>query len=538
MLEFSNLKEKLITFTFFIIFFIIGVLSFSDYGISIDEDNTRLNGFVSLKYVFEILIPGKVSNINEFITVPSLLAFKEQGIGVIFDLPMAFIEFLFKIEDPRDYYLLRHFFNFLIFFISVYFFYLIAKKRFNSKFIGLLAATLLISSPRIFAESFYNNKDLVFMSLFIISLYAALNFLAKPSLKNIIFFSLTSSLAIDLRILGVILPVIVILLYFVDIYKDSNIKKRSIKIILLFISTHIFFIILFWPYLWENPLENFISVLSNLSNFKIDIYNFYLGEYVNAKNLPWHYPIVWQVITIPIFYLIFFFIGLYLISYRFIQRLSDFENNEFWKNDEELQDLLFLSIYLLPLIFVIISNSTLYDGWRHLYFVYPSFLLVGLSGLDFIQKRFFMRFGKFFYLLIFLMVVPTIVWMVKYHPYQYSYFNIFAGKNYSENFEMDYWGLSNYESLKQILKKNKGEIKISSISTTDLQLTKKFLPSELRKNIKIVDNLNDADYVINNFRDWKGATKNYELLIPENFHLFHEIKINDISINTIYKKEE
>ena len=485
-----------------------------------------------------MLIPGKVSNINEFITVPSLLAFKEQGIGVIFDLPMAFIEFLFKIEDPRDYYLLRHFFNFLIFFISVYFFYLIAKKRFNSKFIGLLAATLLISSPRIFAESFYNNKDLVFMSLFIISLYAALNFLAKPSLKNIIFFSLTSSLAIDLRILGVILPVIVILLYFVDIYKDSNIKKRSIKIILLFISTHIFFIILFWPYLWENPLENFISVLSNLSNFKIDIYNFYLGEYVNAKNLPWHYPIVWQVITIPIFYLIFFFIGLYLISYRFIQRLSDFENNEFWKNDEELQDLLFLSIYLLPLIFVIISNSTLYDGWRHLYFVYPSFLLVGLSGLDFIQKRFFMRFGKFFYLLIFLMVVPTIVWMVKYHPYQYSYFNIFAGKNYSENFEMDYWGLSNYESLKQILKKNKGEIKISSISTTDLQLTKKFLPSELRKNIKIVDNLNDADYVINNFRDWKGATKNYELLIPENFHLFHEIKINDISINTIYKKEE
>ena len=65
MFEFSNSKKKIFTSAFFLIFFIIGVFSFSDYGISIDEDNTRISGFVSLKYVFEILSPEKALKINE-----------------------------------------------------------------------------------------------------------------------------------------------------------------------------------------------------------------------------------------------------------------------------------------------------------------------------------------------------------------------------------------------------------------------------------------------------------------------------------------
>ena len=99
MFEFSNSWKKIFTSAFFLIFFIIGVFSFSDYGISIDEDNTRISGFVSLKYVFEILSPEKALKINEIINVPDLNNYNEQGIGVIFDLPMAFIEFVFQIND-------------------------------------------------------------------------------------------------------------------------------------------------------------------------------------------------------------------------------------------------------------------------------------------------------------------------------------------------------------------------------------------------------------------------------------------------------
>ena len=70
------------------------------------------------------------------------------------------------------------------------------------KSLAILGSTFLFLSPRIFAQSFYNNKDIVFMSLFVISLYTAINFLEKPNVKNAIIFSIISSLAIDIRILA------------------------------------------------------------------------------------------------------------------------------------------------------------------------------------------------------------------------------------------------------------------------------------------------------------------------------------------------
>ena len=50
-----NTKNNLIIFIYFFIIFSIGILSFSDYGISADEQDTRITGFVSLKYLFTIL---------------------------------------------------------------------------------------------------------------------------------------------------------------------------------------------------------------------------------------------------------------------------------------------------------------------------------------------------------------------------------------------------------------------------------------------------------------------------------------------------
>ena len=39
----------------------------------------------------------------------------EQGNGVIFDLPLAFLESFFKINDFRNQFLLRHFLSYIIF---------------------------------------------------------------------------------------------------------------------------------------------------------------------------------------------------------------------------------------------------------------------------------------------------------------------------------------------------------------------------------------------------------------------------------------
>ena len=98
----------------------VGFFIFPDYGISIDEDNTRVNGFVSLKYIFEIFFPEHIPAIDKFTNIPSMNQFKEQGVGVVFDLPAAFLELFFQIEDSRGFYVIRHLLNFLFFLLLAF----------------------------------------------------------------------------------------------------------------------------------------------------------------------------------------------------------------------------------------------------------------------------------------------------------------------------------------------------------------------------------------------------------------------------------
>ena len=227
-----------------------------------------------LHYIFEIFFPNLVNEIDKFTNIPSMADWEEQGIGVIFDLPTAFLEWFFQIEDSRNYFLMRHFINFLFFFIAVYFFFLLIKNRYNSWIIGILGSAFLFLSPRIFAQSFYNNKDIVFMSLFIISLYTAINFLEKPDFRNAIIFSIISSLAIDIRILGVFLPILVFLIYIINIYWVENYKNNTIKPLLLFLILTPLFITFFWPYLWQDPLGNFITIFKLLKEELLKEYCF------------------------------------------------------------------------------------------------------------------------------------------------------------------------------------------------------------------------------------------------------------------------
>ena len=69
----------------------------------IDEDNSRENGFVTLKYLAQIFYPHGVTLINQVIEVQNIHEYYQQGNGVVFDAPMAFFEiFCRKIERNRE----------------------------------------------------------------------------------------------------------------------------------------------------------------------------------------------------------------------------------------------------------------------------------------------------------------------------------------------------------------------------------------------------------------------------------------------------
>ena len=161
----SEVYRIFVTFIFFISILIIGLLSVNDYGAVNDEYTHRLNGFITLNYLGEIFLPDITrqytfdKNFVSFDEMPDQLRY--YG-GTILHAPLGFLEVIFGIEDKKDVFIFKHYVYFLIFFISLIFFFKILNRRFNSWQYSILGTSLFFLTPRIFANSFYNNMDIPF----------------------------------------------------------------------------------------------------------------------------------------------------------------------------------------------------------------------------------------------------------------------------------------------------------------------------------------------------------------------------------------
>ena len=500
-------KKKIITCLFFIILFGIGLSIFSDYGISWDEKFQRDYGHTVYNYIFK----GD----------EKLFSHRDRYYGPVFEVLLVFIEKVFNLSDSRDIHLMRHLATFLIFFTGVCFFYQLCKYRFQNWEIGILGSLFLILSPRIFAHSFYNSKDIPFLSLFIVSIYTLVRYLDKKTFSRAILHALASAFLIDIRVLGIIVPFITILFTIVDLLRSKN--KRIIITLLVYIFWLIPLVVLFWPILWQMPLHNFIEAFKHMSRFPWNMTVLYLGDHVKSTELPWHYVPLWITISIPLSYVFCFFIGL-LSSLRNPVELLSIRRN----------DLIFMLWFFLPLVSLITLRSVLYDAWRQTFFIYPGFLMLALIGL-----RSLFKFSKkgltqkvviaTLTLIMAVNLIGTVIFMVRYHPYQNVYFNVLAGgmKNAKDKFELDYWGLSYRRALEYILENDTDDIIKVCVANPVGRRNACILPRDSRSRFVFVNNPSKAKYFLSNYRWYK---KEYSYVEE-----YYSIKIDGAKIMVVYK---
>jgi hypothetical protein len=527
----SEYYQRISVIIFFIMVLTVGLICYPDYGISFDEPVSRDNGGISLKYVLKKFDSSILANDVELnkLTIP-LQDYRDRDYGVVFDLPLFFIERLFGVDDSRQQYLLRHLCTYLLFFLSVIALYKAAIIRSGSRISGLIAAGMLFFSPRLFAEAFYNNKDMVFLSCSAIFLLAITHFIKSPTIIRAILLGAITGLAIDVRITGVVFVAISLIvltgLAFVKILSIKNYIYVSIS----YLSTSMLVTYACWPWLWENPVGHFLIAFKNMAHFRWDNYNLYLGSYIKATALPWHYSLVWIGFTIPLVYLFYFLIGSIKVSYLVCK-----DRLQIFKNQRHTQDLTFWLCAVTPLCATIVLQSTLYDGWRQLYFIYPAIVLLAVSVVPSVLRQVAHRrmLHGTLALSIPLQFTACLVWMVYYHPHQNVYFNQLAQTQLEKKFEVDYWGLTNYDCLRYLLLKDpRQRIRVAGLGATSLQQSTQLLSRADRSRIELSSEVESADYLITNHRFFDGQTASPPM---PRWRELHKIVIDGRVVATIYE---
>lgn len=518
---------------FFLMFLALGLNIYNDYGISWDEPVSRNNGMISLKYVGEYVVPDFIERDNTFKQYPPLDEYFDKDYGVAFELPLALFEKLLALNDSTNIYLFRHLVTFLVFFAGVFAVYKLAARRFNDWRLGLLAALFLILSPRLFAESFYNGKDVVFMALFAITLNTTVLFIRQPTIRMACWHALATAILIDVRLMGVILPVATLFVVILKQGKSEVSLRSSFSPLFVYLFLSVLLVVAFWPYLWSDPWENFVQAFENMSKFRWQYSVLYLGQSIDATELPWHYIPVWLSITTPIAYTLLFIIGAISILRTLISR-----RGSLWHGEEEWQDLLFLGLFISPILSVIVLDSVLYDGWRQVYFIYPAFILVVLRGWVSLFKWQANRHPFAWLALVglstLLIFLSISVWMIHAHPFQNVYFNVLAGRDVKTKFDVDYWGLSSRQALQYIVDHDgRSRITVWAGSFLPLKNGTLLLAPDDRERLTVVNKQDSVDYIVTQYR--RNLTDYSEIGIP--YKTYYRIDVDNEAIISVFKRE-
>jgi hypothetical protein len=520
---------------------ILGIFLADDYGIHWDEHSQYNHGLVTAQYINE-LCGGCIS--DKPLSDVHLIEYKDRTHGVIFQMVALGIQTLLGIHDIRQILLLRHYLTFFIFWISLVFFYRLLKKYLNDKYLAITGLLFFILSPRIFAESFYNSKDIVFLSLTIFCTWTLLGFLDRPSFKSAFMHALTSALLIATRVTGIFMPVATIFLIAIKLLlmepgvfqffnkyfrqKHPGFLRRSLIWPIAYLALASLLLVAFWPYLWQNPLNHFREIFTSMSHFPWDDPVLFAGNFLNPKALPFYYVQVWMAITTPLLYSVLFLAGLIVIP---LGRKS---------SADRFYDLVPVVLFFFPLLAVILLHSVLYDGWRQVYFLYIPFMMIALRGFQGLFQLLTVRSRKnsflWLYRILFLCAaascIDNVIFIARYHPDEQVYFNFLAGKEPVRDFEGDYWGLSYREDLEYILQSDPSDtLKICAVNWP-VKANADAFPPEQRKRLKFTD-IDEAKYFISNYRfpieHDKFAGREYPYDSP-----LYEVKVKNYIISGVY----
>ena len=467
-----------------------GVLILDDYGVGPDGSWQRDIGSSALDYAL-----GRDYSLRNY---------TDRYYGVAFEIPLVLVERLLGLTDTRSIHLTRHLLTHLFFILGGFCCYLLAYRLCRNRLLALFALLLFLLHPRLYAHSFFNSKDLPFLSMFIITLYLLERAFRKDTVKAFLLLGIAVGLLTNIRIIGAMLFPAVLAMRGLDLATAAGTlpRKHILTTGAVFALAAIITLYATWPWLWSNPLGHFRDSLEAMAQFTTHTYTgLFRGEWTDARALPPDYLPVWFAITTPPLILLLGLAGAAAVLIKGIARPA-----ALFRNARLRFGFLMLPCFILPPLAAIILEAILYHGWRQLFFLYAPFCLLALLGFYWLTSTFSRqpRWRAAAYALTGLGLGLIALQMLQLHPNQHIYFNAFVDRNTPEQlqsrYNMDDWAIGFRQGLEHLLQRHPGETVHIHWAGTGPHWSAEILPAADRQRLVFNSDTVDPDYILRHRR--------------------------------------
>lgn len=506
---------------------LVGILTLLPYGCYMDQDSEQSILFANIKE-YLLHLPGDARALQELSDSPvpeiSVNIDRDHGMAVYYPaLPVWYINRL----SPYWGSVFWHMYTFLLVFWGMCSLFYLGKELYHLERVAAFLVLLFFLTPRMFAESHYNNKDMVLLSLTISLFYWGKRLMERQSAKNVCIFAIVGAFAANLKIIGIwifgALGLYLLLYFIITKQFHGKLPAKAAGCILLWAAAYV----LMTPACWTNAPAFFEYLFLGAVDFnRGPDHVLFDGRMLHHDftGMPKKYLPVMICLTTPVGILLLTLLGCIWAAVDFVR-----------KRGKCLEDtgyvLAMIFIGAVPLVYAVRAATPLYNGWRHFYFVYASMLMAagygafrlweiadshGITGN--FRAGIITEAAAALYLLI------LAAGICLNFPQEHSYYNFLSGKNVEERYELDYWDMSVKQAYQSVLRADgRAGITVGALNMPTrwgLDGNWEVLPKEARNVILIAEEWQDAEYVIVNttyaymytYDEYNWVKQNYDLV--------------------------
>lgn len=486
------IKKDILIISIFALMFLCGLISISSVGGYFDEDSEkdilRMN---IISYSEKLKIKRSYAQKLRDMGLRPITESVERDHGIA---PYYAYALFFKLYNGYIESLLWHLYTYIICFVGVVCMYFILKHILKNKYLSLILSAVYFLSPRIFADSMYNNKDMILLTLLIISFYMLIRLLNKKSYTNAVILGIVCAFLCNVKVLGFYFIGIYAIAYYINIIVKKEFTVRNNLIGVVTVVSWFLCYIFITPAIWCGNdgfklVEHIMWGLEQSSNFSRlkPVVRFEGIEYTRDINpLPWYYIPKMIAITSPIVIVALFTLSIILILTDICKILLKKQNIQ----DALMIEIIAIALFIIPFAIATFNKPNVYNGWRHFYFLYGIIIIIAAYALKYTQSKDNAR--KVINVILIINLIYYLIGNIINGVGGMTYYNFLVNNNKNLNYETDYYGVTTKSSIEKILKKYSDKkiylfSRQGSSSSASLITSVNKLKKQYKKRIKVVE---------------------------------------------------